>query len=473
MKRIYPLIVCGGKGTRLWPLSRTQSPKQFQKIGGAGSLTFFQMALRRHQGDLFHDPIVVTGVTHRGTVVQQLRDIQVQATVICEPMGRNTGPAVLAAAHAIRQTDPEAILVVVPADHVIEGDLARTMAACLPAAEAGHIISFGIAPRYPETGFGYIVDDGPMEDMGPVRRVQGFVEKPPADAAQALIDTGTAFWASGLSMFRAATIIEEYARFDPDTAATVAASVAAAQQTPDALYLETDTFAQAHAAPTEQVVFEKTDRIAMAELQVSWDDVGSWLAMYKILPSDGNGNVLQGDVIARDTANTMVRADSRLVSVVGLSDVIVVDTPDALLVAKLDETQSVKKVVEQLKSDDRTEVEIHADATPSMLSYQASRELEKVVEADRFDIGTADLEIGRAMVLEAGPRSRQVLVVQGTVHASGPGWGKMKPEGGRIYADDTGPVHIVNCGDTKAELLFVTLEKMDAEPVPIARAANG
>ncbi len=472
MTRIYPLIICGGKGTRLWPLSRTQSPKQFQKISGPDSLTFFQLAVQRHRGALYHDPVIVTGITHRGTVQKQLREVQARGQIICEPLGRNTGPAVLAAAHTIRRTDPDAIFVVIPADHIIEGDLNKSIEACLPAAQAGHIITFGIPPKYAETGFGYITDAGPMPGYDSIRRVGGFVEKPPEAEAQALIDSNSAYWASGLSMFSAQTIIDEYSRFDARTEALVADSVAFSKPSEDALYLEAESFAQTKAEPTEGVVFQQTDKIALALLDISWNDVGSWLAMYSISPQDKSGNVLQGDVIALDATNTMVRADSRLVSVVGLSDIIVVDTPDALLVARMDNTQDVKKVVEELKKVHRSEIEVHADAKPAMVPYQKQREVAKLVDTDRFEMGTAQLAVGRTMTLEPGPRTRQVLVVQGVVNASGPGWSKEKVEGGRVYADEKGPVRIVNNGDETAELLFLKLEKLEMQQTKVL-ASNG
>lgn len=461
MTRIYPLIICGGKGTRLWPLSRTQSPKQFQKVSGPDSLTFFQMAVQRHRSSIYHDPVIVTGITHRGTVMKQLREVQARARIICEPLGRNTGPAVLAAAHATLQKDPEAVFVVVPADHIIEGQLTKAIEVCAPAAQAGHIITFGISPRYAETGFGYITDAGPLDGFKAIRRVGGFVEKPPQEKAQELLDSKSSYWASGLSMFRADTIIEEYARFDPMTEALVADSVAFGTQSDDVLFLDSKEFAKATAAPTESMVFEKTDKIALAPLDVDWNDVGSWLAMYNISPQNKDGNVLQGDVIALDSRNTMVRADSRLVSVVGLSDVVVVDTPDALLVARMDATQNVKAIVEELKATQRSETEVHADAKPSMVPYHKQKELAKLVETDRFHLGTAELEVGRTLEIEKGPRTRQVMVVQGVVQATGPGWSKEKPEGGRIYADENGPVRVVNVGDSKAELLFLTLEKLN------------
>lgn len=472
MTRITPLIICGGNGTRLWPLSRKHSPKQFQKIGGADSLTFFQSAVQRHRAPIFADPVIVTGRIHEGTVRAQLQELQVTARIICEPMGRNTGPAVLAAAEVMLAQDPNTIFVVVPADHVIEGDLAGSMAACLPAALAGHIVTFGIEPRYPESGFGYIVDGGPKEGFGPVRCVDRFVEKPHYDDAEALIEAGGAYWASGISMFSAETIREEYRKFDPETADLIVQSVAKSKEDGGSLHLDSGTFGEVNAEPTESVVFEKTDRIALAPLAVEWDDVGSWKAMYGISHPDKDGNVLQGDVIALGSENTMVRADSRLVSVVGLSDVIVIDTPDALLIARMDQTQDVKAIVDELKKTQRSETERHQEPKPAMVPMVDQQKVSELAQSDNYQVGAAEIAVGRVMTLESGD-ARQALVVRGRVHANGPEWQKTVGEGGRIYTDPDGPITITNISDEPAELLFVTLASPDFQPKSLDRVANG
>lgn len=472
MTRITPLIICGGNGTRLWPLSRKHSPKQFQKIGGADSLTFFQSAVQRHRAPIFANPVIVTGRIHEGTVRSQLQELQVSARIICEPMGRNTGPAVLAAAEVMLAEDPNTVFVVVPADHVIEGDLESSMAACLPAAMAGHIVTFGIEPRYPESGFGYIVDGGPKEGFGPVRQVDRFVEKPHYDDAEALIKAGGAYWASGISMFAASTIREEYRKFDAKTADLVALSVASGKEEDGSLHLDGSTFGDTTAEPTESVVFEKTDRIALAPLAVEWDDVGSWKAMYGISRPDQDGNVLQGDVIALDAQNTMVRADSRLVSVVGLSDVIVIDTADALLIARMDQTQDVKAVVDELKKTQRSETERHQEPKPAMVPMVDQQMVSELAQSDNYQVGAAEIGVGRVMTLESGD-ARQALVVRGRVHAHGPAWQKTVGEGGRIYTDPDGPITITNVSDEPAELLFVTLASPDFQPKSLERVAHG
>lgn len=464
--KIHPLIICGGTGTRLWPLSRSASPKQFQRISGPDSLTFFQAAVQRHRGAQYHAPCIVTGERHRGTVARQLREIQSGGRIICEPAGRNTGPAVLAAARALMEDDPEAVVVVIPADHMIEGPLTETITSCLAGAQAGHVIVFGIPPRHAETGFGYIIDAGALEGSDVLRRVGRFVEKPPAAEAEALIAGGDAYWASGISMFAAATIDAEYARLDPGTHAHVSAAVAQADRAGDTILLNAGHFEQAAKQPTEQAVFERTDRIALAPLRVTWDDVGSWRAMYEVLPRDRDGNVLQGDVIAHGASKSMVRADSKLVSVVGLSDVVVIDTPDALLVAHMDATQNVKHIVETLKAKARPETEYHGVALPPVVpvAVETGQEDGAGPKQARFNLGTGEIEIGKTLELPTGPATRQVIIVHGTVRASGTGWGKTVSEGGRIYGDVNGPIRVENVGDMKVELLYVNVE---------ARAAGG
>lgn len=472
MTRITPLIICGGNGTRLWPISRKHSPKQFQRIGGEETMTFFQTAVQRHRGSAFNDPIIVTGRIHEGTVRKQLQELQVRARIICEPMGRNTGPAVLAAAEVAMREAEDTVFVVVPADHVIEGDVTSPLTACLPACKDGKIVTFGIEPRYPESGFGYIIDGGPMAGDSFVRTVDQFVEKPCLEDATALIEQGNAFWASGISMFSAQTIRGEYRKFDPVTADHVTASVNGAVVENGTLYLEADAFEQAASHPTESAVFERTQRIAFAPLNVTWDDVGSWKAMYGISNPDDQGNVLQGNVLAHGAQNTMVRADSRLVSVVGLNDVIVIDTPDALLVARMDDTQNVKAIVDQLKASKRPEAERHHEAKPAMVPMVDAKLVEAIAPNDNYQVGAAEIAVGSTLTIEPGD-ARQALVVRGRVHAVGSDWQKSVGEGGRIYTDPKAPIVMTNLSDEPAELLFVTLSSVAFQPKSIGQVVNG
>lgn len=472
MRQIYPLILCGGSGTRLWPISRTRSPKQFQKIGGKDSLTFFQSAIQRHRSEHFHDPCIVTSLRHRGTVVSQLREIQSGSQIICEPMARNTGPAVLAAAHTLFGRDPNAVILVIPADHVIEGDVNSTIISQIDAALSGQIITFGIHPRSPETGFGYIRKGAAMPDFPGLHIVDEFVEKPPLEEAEKLIAGGMADWASGISMFSARTIIEEYETFDPETAEHAKRAVMNASPFPEALYLDADEFSQTAAEPTEKVVFENSERVATTTLNVTWSDVGSWAAMYEVSKQDDNGNVLQGDVIVVDSRNSMVRSENRLVSVVGLSDIIVVDTTDALLVTVRDKSQNVREVVERLKKQARPEAEYYAGSAPKMVPFTMPTGLEEVLKRDNFQLGTSQIPVGAAIEIEPG-HGRQLIVMKGSVHAQGPSWQKTVRDGGRIYSDPEGPIRITNCADVETELLFMTFDTPVSSPKSLQSASHG
>jgi mannose-1-phosphate guanylyltransferase/mannose-6-phosphate isomerase len=450
MTAIHPLVICGGNGTRLWPMSRTQSPKQFQRIGDENSLTFFQMAVERHSGEGFAQPVIVSSVGQRNTVAGQMAQIGRDAQYIYEPMGRNSGPAVLGAALTLYAQNPEALMLVVPADHVIQGDLNTTILAMRQAAEAGYIVTFGIKPRYAETGFGYITDGGPIEGIPGLHRVERFVEKPPVRKARLLVESAIAYWASGISMFAARTIIEEYQRFDPDSFVAVQQALATAQQDPRGLILNPDCFRHAANLPTEQVVFEKTRKIALAPLHVDWSDVGSWSAMYSISKPDPKGNVLQGDVIAVETSNTMVRSDTRLVSVVGLSDIIIIDTPDALLVTKVGHCQNVKKVAEHLKAAKRAEAEKHNGSQNEWGAFQ------QVIDKNGVNLSSLTLRPGAAIDIEAAP-AREVVLVAGALQIENAHVQSTLVAGERALLDPASASRLINRGEAPVEMMVMTL----------------
>lgn len=359
MHMIYPLILCGGMGSRLWPMSRIDQPKQFQPVNGPGSLSYFQTTVQRHRGHGFHDPVVVTSRAHIGLVRQQLDEIQCSGTVIGEPVARNTGPAVLAAALTVLLTDKDALLLVLPSDHVIIGDLNTTVLQMAEAALAGRIVTFGVAPTYAETGYGYILDGGATGTLNGLHHVSRFVEKPEHDVAQALIDAGGAYWASGISLFSAAVIAAEFKRLEPATYAAVLAAIHARRDVPDGVLLDEAAFAAARSEPTERMIFEHSPAVSLAPIAVRWDDIGAWAAVYDVNTKCDDGNVTLGDVMLMDTTNSLVRADGRLVVVVGMNDVVVVDTKDALLVTDRAHAQQVKQVVEALKSKGRAEIVSH------------------------------------------------------------------------------------------------------------------
>lgn len=457
MSSLYPLIICGGNGTRLWPVSRTQSPKQFQKVGEETSLTFFQSAVERHRGPGYEAPCIVSAMRHRETVAAQLAEIGCPAQVIHEPMGRNTGPAVLAAAMRLHAQDPEALMVVIPADHVIKGDLNSTIMAMRSAASAGFIITFGIKPRYAETGFGYITDAGPMITQPGLRQVERFVEKPPTRKARLLVESDVAYWASGLSMFAARTIIEEYQKFDPATVQAVRMAVAEGRPCADGFELAAGPFAAASALPTESIVFEKTDKIALAPLDVDWSDVGSWTAMYGISKSDTQGNVLQGDVIAVETTNSMVRSTSRLVTVVGMKDVIVIDTPDALLVTRVGHCQNVKKVAEFLKGGNRVEAEKHLALPKPSIGAQAYSAMTQLFQNDSMEIVQARIAPGASLDLNPVANC-EILIARGEVIVSTIKSDTVLQQGQRQSLQSQLPALLVNDTLEEAEVIVLTMQ---------------
>lgn len=456
MTRIYPLIICGGNGTRLWPVSRTQSPKQFQKVGDSDSLTFFQSAVERHRGPGYQAPVIISSIRHRETIVSQLAEIGcTDAQVIHEPTGRNTGPAVLAAAYRLVARDPEALMVVVPADHVIEGDLNRTIMGMADAAKAGHIITFGIKPRYAETGFGYITDGGPMVGYPGLHQVERFVEKPPSRKARLLVESDIAYWASGISMFSAATIIEEYQKFDAASAAAVKFAVEKGRMAIDGLELHPEFFAAATPGPTESIVFEKTRKIALAPLDVDWSDVGSWTAMYGISKSNPQGNVLQGDVVAVETTNSMVRSSSRLVTLVGMKDVIVIDTPDALLVTRVGHCQSVKKVAEFLKSGNRVEAEKHQTAKARDVATPYGG-MAPLFMSDHLEMVSITIQPGQSIVLDAVD-NREIMTSRGDIIVSTLKSSAPLSAGQRMDLETVLPSMLVNAAQSEAEVILITM----------------
>ncbi len=276
-------------------------------------------------------------------------------------MARNTGPAVLAAAMYVGGAEPDSLIVVLPSDHVIQGDLNGVIQAMQKAALDGLIVTFGIRPTFAETGYGYIMDGGGFDNYPGLHHVERFIEKPELSIAHSLFETGYAYWASGISMFRADKLINEYRLHDPATSAAVRASLNDAEPLSGnrGIALSGKSFVKSISLPTEKAIFERTKDIALAPANIKWDDVGAWNALHSIGHKCENGNVTTGDVILHDTQDSLVRGGDRLIAVVGMTDVVVVDTDDALLVTSKQRAQDVKKIVEKLVSTQRPEVSRH------------------------------------------------------------------------------------------------------------------
>ncbi|HSH07534.1 MAG TPA: mannose-1-phosphate guanylyltransferase/mannose-6-phosphate isomerase [Burkholderiales bacterium] len=352
---VVPVILCGGSGSRLWPMSRRLLPKQFLPL--AGDRTLFQDTALRTSGlaDI-GAPVVVTNAEQRFLAGDQLAELGVvPRALLLEPVGRNTAPAVAAAALHVVRDDPSALLLVQPSDHVI-GDVPAFHAAVTEAAGAaarGHLTTFGIPPTEPATGYGYIEAGEPVS--GNVLRIRRFVEKPTRDKAEAFLAQGGFYWNSGMFVFRAQRFIEELERLQPAMLEAVRAALEGA--TPDLgfLRLEETAFSASPSNSVDYAVMERTDAGAMVRASMRWSDVGSWSALWDIGEKDGGRNVTRGDVALRDASGCYVHAGGRHVSVLGARDLVVVETDDAVLVAAKDQVQEVKEVVERLDREKRRE----------------------------------------------------------------------------------------------------------------------
>ena len=357
---IVPVILSGGSGTRLWPLSREAYPKQFLPL--VDQNTMLQNTALRIAGlaDVA-TPLVVCNQEHRFMVAEQLRAIGIQpATAILEPVGRNTAPAVAVAALHAQCDGADPTLLILPADHVI-ADVEGFRAAVRQVAthaDAGRLITFGIVPTAPETGYGYIKAGAPLDDSG-VCAVERFVEKPDADTAQTYLRSGAYSWNSGMFMFRASAFLAELERLAPTMLAACQQALATGRADRDFLWLDSAAFAACPKDSIDYAVMEKTDHAVVLPLEVGWNDVGSWSALWEVGERNGDGNIARGDVIEVDTRDSYVDATSRLVATVGVEHLVVVETADAVLVATKDRVQDVKTVVDRLKARRRPEGSSH------------------------------------------------------------------------------------------------------------------
>lgn len=352
--KIVPVIMAGGTGSRLWPLSRQLYPKQFLPLGGID--TMLQATVKRLDGLDCGQPLVVCNEAHRFLVAEQLSSNGVvEATILLEPVARNTAPALAAAALTATRGGADPLLLALAADHVI-ADTAAFHAALRCAAELarqGKLVTFGIVPDRAETGYGYIEQGEPIGTQG--FAVARFVEKPDLATANEYLSGGRHFWNSGMFMFRASRFLAEMKKHRPDIYAACEKAAADLPEDLDFIRLDAEAFARCPEESVDYAVMEKTDAAAVVPLDAGWNDVGSWSALWDVREKDGDGNMLDGDVIAVDVSDTLIRSDHRLVAAVGVRDLVIVETKDALLVARKDRVQDVKKVVERLRAENRHE----------------------------------------------------------------------------------------------------------------------
>jgi mannose-1-phosphate guanylyltransferase / mannose-6-phosphate isomerase len=405
---LCPVILSGGAGTRLWPLSRELYPKQLLPL--VGRHTMLQDTVRRLVGLSAEPPMVVANEAHRFLVAEQLREINcTPRAIVLEPRGRNTAPAIALAAHAALAADEgDSLLLVLPADHVIRdvGAFHAAVELATAAARAGALATFGIVPSAPETGYGYIrrgVSDGGAY------RIAEFVEKPDAERAQAYLDSGEYYWNSGMFMFRARRYLEELEKFAPDIASVCRSSFARATRDLDFTRIDAGMFESCRSESIDYAVMEKTADAVVIPLAAGWSDVGSWSSLHAACDHDQQGNTLQGDVIVEDTSGCYIYSESRLVATVGLSDHVVVETKDAVLVAPKDRVQDVKKLVARLKADQRYEHSLHREVFRPWGSYDS------IDSGERFQVKRLKVSPGGVLSLQMHHhRAEHWVVVSGT-----------------------------------------------------------
>ena len=357
--RLIPVVMCGGAGTRLWPVSRESMPKQFVPLIDERS-TFQQVLGRIADVELFDRPIIITNSDFRFIVAEQLRECEIEADIVLEPMRRDSAMAVAVAAALARERDPEAVVLILAADHVVR-DVAAFNSACREAATAaaeGLIVTFGINPTFPATHYGYI-RPGSRVNGGAALAVEAFVEKPDAETAGGYV-ADSYLWNSGNFAFRADIMLDEIERFEPDIAAAAKLAVEGMARDLDFLRLPAEPFARAPKKSIDYAVMERTERAAVVPVDLGWSDVGSWSAVWDVMNHDAEGNASTGSVVFYDSRNSLVRSDDAiLTAIVGLEDIIVVATPDAVLVTSRDKAEQVKGLVEQLKAQNRPQADQH------------------------------------------------------------------------------------------------------------------
>lgn len=412
---MIPVILSGGSGTRLWPLSRSSYPKQFLPI--TEEKTLFQLTLERISSlnqalANFQNPIIVTNENHRFIVAEQLRLQKTSAQILLEPVARNTAPAIAAAAELALSRGEDPILLILAADHVIEQQEAfnQAVAVGLSAAESGKLVTFGIVPTAPETGYGYIKAQQKVEQSElKSYPVAEFVEKPNRATAEQYVADGSYLWNSGMFMFKASTYLQELEKFNPAIAKNAKNALQNSKNDLDFVRLDKTSFEQCPEDSIDYAVMEKTEHAVVVPLDANWNDVGAWNSVWEVSQKDENGNSLRGDVITQDTHNSLIHAETRLVSALGLENVVVIETADAVLVADQSKVQDIKKIVEKLKSNQRCEVDAHRKVYRPWGSYDS------IDQGSRYQVKCIVVNPGQKLSLQMHHhRAEHWIVVNGT-----------------------------------------------------------
>lgn len=453
---MIPVILSGGSGTRLWPLSRSSYPKQFLPI--TEEKTLFQMTLERISNlnqalANFQNPIIVTNENHRFIVAEQLRLQKTSAQILLEPIARNTAPAIAAAAELALSRGEDPVLLILAADHVIEQQEAfnQAVAVGLSAAESGKLVTFGIVPTAPETGYGYIKAQQKVEQSElKSYPVAEFVEKPNRATAEQYVADGSYLWNSGMFMFKASTYLQELEKFNPAIAQNAKNAIQSCKNDLDFIRLDKESFEQCPEDSIDYAVMEKTEHAVVVPLNANWNDVGAWNSVWEVSQKDENGNSLRGDVITQDTHNSLIHAETRLVSTLGLENIVVIETADAVLVADQSKVQDIKKIVEKLKSTQRCEVDAHRKVYRPWGSYDS------IEHGSRYQVKCIVVNPGQKLSLQMHHhRAEHWIVVNGTAKVRKGDETVMLTENQSIYIP-LGETHALeNPGKVPLELIEV------------------
>lgn len=408
---VYPVVLCGGAGKRLWPMSRQACPKQFQPLCSDSSM--LQETVRRAEGKLgLQPPLILCSDEHKFIAAEQLAEMgKTPLAIMCEPISRNTAPALAAAAMLLHEQDPDSVMLAMPADHLI-GDLDAFEDAVVRAAAAaatGWLATFGIAPTRPETGYGYIQQGAALDGNPDVHQVSRFVEKPDLENAEKLVADGGYLWNSGIFMLPTALFLDEVRRHVPEIEAACRGALDACERRGANVMLERAAFAEAPDISIDYAIMERTDRAAVVRTEMAWSDIGSWHALRDARNPDAQGNVIHGNVVADDVTNTYIHANGRLVAAIGLNDMVIVDTEDALLVSDARHAPAIDKLVKRLKDDGVPQASHHAKVLRPWGSYQT------VDRGERFQVKHITVKPGEALSLQMHHhRAEHWIVVGGT-----------------------------------------------------------
>jgi mannose-1-phosphate guanylyltransferase/mannose-6-phosphate isomerase len=412
---IIPVIMCGGSGTRLWPLSRAQFPKQFLPL--VNDTSMLQDTLARlpsqHQA-----PVFICNEDHRFLVAEQVKQTNsAKSTILLEPKGRNTAPAVaLAALNALTNND-DTLLLVLAADHVIKETekFHQAVSVATVAAAQGKLVTFGIVPTHAETGYGYIQKGRKQEEQQDCQpgndtyQVAKFVEKPNIETAQGYLDSGDYLWNSGMFLFKASRYIEELEKFRPDILSACRASMAKVEKDLDFTRPDRESFLQCADESIDYAVMEKTEDAIVVPLDAGWSDVGSYSALWEVCHKDAQHNVIKGDVIAHDTSNSYIHSQNKLIATLGVDNLVVIDTPDAVLIANKDKVQNVKEIVNELKAQQRSESTIHREV------YRPWGKYDSVDTGERFQVKRITVNPGAKLSVQMHHhRAEHWIIVSGT-----------------------------------------------------------